>query len=127
MERETKDSIVTFRNKYTSTYRVGTLTEVQNDFGLYFTKPRCCCNYKLSVNHVLYNEFIGYSTTSAPTIEYLELPPLVIDCVPRGLLWMPDFSKYLLKNADKCEWEDVADERGNNERIIKHSELHSRV
>ena len=124
MVRETKDCIITFRNKDENIYRVGTLTEVQKDFGLYFKKPYACRNYTLRVNNVVYSEIIGYSETSAPTVEYLAHSSLVIDCT-RRFDGMPNFSKWLFSNEDKEE--DVTDERVNNERIIKHSELHSRV
>ena len=111
MIRETKDCIITFRNKDENIYRVGTLEEVKKDFGLYFTKPYACRNYTLRVNNVVYSEIIGYSETSAPTVEYLAHTSLVIDCT-RSFDWMPDFSKYLFSNADK---EEKVDEECCNE------------
>lgn len=112
MIRETKYCIITFRNKDENIYRVGTLAEVQKDFGLYFKKPYACRNYTLRVNNVVYNEIIGYSETSAPTVEYLAHTSLFIDCT-RSFDWMPNFSKYLFSNADKEE--DVVDECCNEE------------
>lgn len=111
MIRETNDCIITFRNKDENIYRVGTLNEVQKDFGLYFRKPNDCRNYTLRVNRVVYNEIIGYSATSAPTVEYLPHTSLVIDCT-RSFDWMSDFSKYLFSNADK---EEKVDEECCNE------------
>lgn len=112
MIRETNDCIITFRSKDENIYRVGTLEEVQKDFGLYFTKPYACRNYTLRVNNVVYSEIIGYSETSAPTVEYIAHTQLVLDCT-RSFDWMPDFPKYLFSNTDKEE--KVEDECCNEE------------
>ncbi len=106
MIRETKDCIITFRNKDENIYRVGTLAEVQKDFGLYFKKPYACRNYTLRVNNVVYSEIIGYSETSAPTVEYLAHTSLVIDCT-RSSERMSNFSKCLFSKADIEEETDV--------------------